>query len=196
MMRVRNWNVVTPPAAEPVSLAEAKLHLRVDGDAEDSLIALQISAVREQVELEARRSLMTQTLAVRLAEWPLYDRLALPQPPLQSVTHIKYTDEDGTLFTMSASDYVVYPDPEPGHIVLKSSTNWPSVDLMPGESIVITYVAGYGAATAVPARYKQAILLLLGHWYENRESVVVGTITGELPMAVRALLDVDRGTYQ
>ena len=195
-MRVRNWSVVTPPSAEPVSLIEAKAHLRVDGDDEDALITLQISAVREQVELEVRRSLMTQTLAVRLAEWPYADRLTLPQPPLQSVTHIKYTDDDGTLQTMAASDYIVYAEPEPGHVMLKASTNWPSADLQPGESIVITYVAGYGGATAVPARYKQAILLWLGHWYENRESVVVGTITGELPMAVRALLDVDRGNYQ
>lgn len=195
-MRVRNWSVVTPPSAEPVSLIEAKLHLRVDGDDDNTLIALQISAVREQVELEARRSLMTQTLAVRLAEWPTGDRLWLPQPPLQSVTHIKYTDDDGALQTMAASDYIVYTDPEPGHVVLTASTNWPAADLQPGESIVITYVAGYGAATAVPARYKQAMLLLLGHWYENRESVVVGAITGELPMAVRSLLDVERGNYQ
>ena len=113
-MRVRNWSVVTQPTAEPVSLAEAKLHLRVDGDDEDVLIALQIAAVRQQVELEARRTLVTQTLAARLEFWPLYDRLALPQPPLQSVTHIKYTDEDGVLQTVSSIDYVVYTDPEPG----------------------------------------------------------------------------------
>lgn len=194
-MRARNWNVVAQPVAEPVSLAEAKRHLRVDGDDEDALIDLQIAAVRQQVELEARRALVTQTLAVRLEAWPLSGRLALPQPPLQSVTHIKYTDDDGVLQTMSSSDYVVYTDPEPGHIVLKSGYNWPSADLQAGESIVVTYVAGYGAATAVPARYKQAILLWLGAWYENRESIIVGTVVATMPMAVRALLDVDRGTY-
>lgn len=194
-MRVRDFSVAVQPATEPVSLAEAKLHLRVDGDDEDTLIALQIAAVRQQVELEARRALVTQTLAVRLAEWPLYGRLALPQPPLQSVTHIKYTDEDGTEHTMSSGDYVCYTDPEPGHIVLKSGRTWPSADLQAGESIVITYVAGYGAPTAVPARYKQAILLWLGAWYENRESIIVGTAIATMPMAVRSLLDVDRGTY-
>lgn len=186
--------VVVPPTDEPVSLDEAKLHLRVDGTEEDDYIAGRIAAAREACELEARRAFVARTLDLSMECWP-GRCLELPMPPLVSVASITYTDEDGNVGTVSASDYVVNGNVEPGLIIRKSSASWPSVALMPGPSIVVRYDAGFGTAADVPAVYKQAILLLLGHMYENRESVVVGTIATQLPDAVSKLLSIDRVSW-
>lgn len=186
--------VAVQPTEEPVSLDEAKLHLRVDGTAEDDYIAGLISAARIACEIEARRAFVARTLDLYLECWPGRS-LKLPQPPLVSVTSITYTDENGNSATVSASDYVVYAGVEPGLIILKPTASWPSVNLMPGPSIVVRYVAGYGTAAAVPAVYKQAMLLTIGHMYENREAVVVGTIATQLPDAVSQLLSLDRVSW-
>jgi uncharacterized phiE125 gp8 family phage protein len=187
--------VATPPATEPVTLTEAKAHLRVDFTTDDTYIGTLITAAREQVEMVARRALITQTLDLRLSAWPSGWSLALPRSPVQSVTSITYTDQDGNTGTMSSSDYLLYTQPDPCIVVLKPSKSWPSASLMPGPSIAVRYVAGYGLAAAVPLRYKQATLLLIAHWYENREPVVVGTIYQALPNAIDSLLLIDRGSY-
>ncbi len=192
MLQLRTYTAATE---EPVSLAEMKLHLRVDHTEEDAMIASLITTAREQVELEARRTLCTATLEQRLERWPWAGEFVLYRGPVQSITSITYTDKDGTGGTMASGDYVFYKETDPPMLVLAPNAVWPAVDLMPGYSIAIRYVAGYGAATAVPQRYKQAIKLLVGHWYENREPVVIGTIATQIPMAVRALLDTDRGGY-
>lgn len=187
--------VYTAPVTEPVTLAEAKEHLRVDFAADDAYIAGLIAAAREQVELVSRRALVTQTLELRLHCWPDGYSLALPRSPVQSVTSITYTDYTGAAGTMTASDYLLYTQTDPAIVVLKPNKSWPSASLMPGPSICVRYVAGYGAATAVPMRYRQACLLLIAHWYEQREPGLVGTIYTALPNAVDALLLADRGSY-
>lgn len=190
-------SIVTPPAAEPVSLAEAKLHLRIDVNDEDTLVESYITAAREWCELAARRAFVTQTLALRLAEWPCGDCIQLPRPPLASVTSITYTDSAGANQTMTSADYLVYATAEPGLVQLGYGKSWPSATLQLGPSIVITYVAGYGNAAAVPKRYKQAILLMTGHFYENREQVIAvpGISLAEVPLAVQSLLMIDRGSF-
>lgn len=193
-MYLGTFSVYSQPATEPVSLAEAKAHLRVDGSDEDALIAQLIMTARQTVELEARRALITQTLDLRLASWP-GSCLELPMPPLQSVTSITYTDYTGATGTVSTGDFVTYTGIEPGRIVLKPDKGWPGVSLMPGPSLVVRYVAGYGSAAAVPAHLKQAILLLVGHFYENREASVISTIAVKLPMAVEMLINLDRVSW-
>lgn len=189
-----NLIVSTPPAAEPISTAEIKAHLRIDGSDEDTLLDGYVAAARIQCELEARRAFVTQTLQLRLEAWPTGDRIALPRPPLQSVTSIAYIDSNGAGATMDAGDYIVDANGQPGQIILAYGSTWPSVTLRPGPSITITYVAGYGAAAAVPQTYRQAIQLLAGHYYENREAVTVGQgyTSAILPMAVSSLLMTDR----
>jgi uncharacterized phiE125 gp8 family phage protein len=118
--------------------------------------------------------------------------IEFPEPPLVSVTGISYTDENGAAGTVSASDYVVYNQVEPGILVLKPSAEWPSVTLIPGPSLVVRYVAGFGAPAAVPRHYKQAILLTVGSWYEHRESVVIGTSVVEVPDSAQKLLRANR----
>lgn len=189
---------VTAPAVEPLSVEEIKAHLRVIGDDENDVITPYALAARDMCELEARRAFITQTFALWLESWPCADRIELPRPPLQSVTSITYIDYAGVTRTMSSADYLVDTASEPGRIVLAFGASWPSATLRPGLAITITYVAGYGAAGAqVPERYKHAIRLLTGHYYENREQVVVqpGVTIGQLPDALRSLLHIDRGWW-
>lgn len=192
-----NLRVTVDPVEEPITLNELKAHLRIDGTDEDQLLGIYLTAARQQCEHESRRAFVTQTLKLQLEQWPHGDRIALPRPPLQSVTSIVYTDVNGNSNTVSTSEYIVDTDGEPGHIYLAYGKTWPSTTLRPGPSITITYVAGYGEPEGVPATYKQAIQLLAGHYYENREAVVIGqgftpTI---VPMAVTSLLMTDRGGW-
>lgn len=186
-------DIVTQPAVEPLTTTEAKAHLRVDGSTEDTLIASYVTAARSYYEQAAWRALVTQTWAMRLEQWPDGECMVLPKPPLQSVTSITYTDSDGTAHTMPTSDYIVYAQ-DPGRIWLAYNASWPSATLRPGPSITITFVAGYGVAADVPEIDKQAIRLLLGHFYENRESVIAvpGISLAQLPMAVQSIVHMRR----
>jgi uncharacterized phiE125 gp8 family phage protein len=179
--------LVTPPAQEPVSLAEAKAHLRVDTADDDALIQALIVAAREHVEHITRRALITQSWDLILDAFPAGE-IVMPRPPLQSVTSITYRLQDGTAVTLDPANYVVDAKSEPGRVVLVPGKSWPSEELYPASSVVIRYTAGYGDPGAVPVAIKQAILLLVGHWYENREAAAVGHTVIQLPMTVDALL--------
>lgn len=186
--------LITGPGIEPVSLPEAKLHLRVDGDDDDTAIMSQLMAARRWAEQAAWRAFITQTWELTMDAFPGTDRIELPRPPLQSVTSVKYTIDAGTEYTYASSNYIVDTDNEPGRIVLKSTSSWPSDSLYPVNGVRIRFVAGYGDdAEDVPEHFRQAVLLLLGHWYENREQVVVsGAVPKELPLGVEALLMIDQ----
>lgn len=179
--------LVTPPAQEPVPLAEAKAHLRVDTADDDALIQALIVAAREHVEHIIRRALVTQTWDLILDAFPA-DEIMLPRPPLQSVSSITYRLQDGTVVTLDPANYVVDTKSEPGRVVLAPGRSWPSDPLYAAGAVTVRYVAGYGDPAAVPVAIKQAILLLVGHWYENREAVAVGHTVIQLPMTVDALL--------
>jgi uncharacterized phiE125 gp8 family phage protein len=184
---------------EPVSLAEAKLHMRVEVDEDDALIAGLITAAREHLESTARPQLamLTQTWRYVADEWPTGDTLALRPWPLQSVSSIKYTDEDGTEATLASTEYVVDIYSEPGRVRLKSTASWPSVTLAALNGLVVEFVAGYGETPGdLPQRLRQAVLLLVSHWYENREQNIVGVSVSQLPWGVEACLTPeDWGAY-
>lgn len=182
--------LITAPATEPVTASEAKSHLRVDTTADDTLIGTLITAARQHVENHLRRALITQTWELVMDAFPAGDVIRLPRPPLVSVTSIKYTDEDGNESTFSSAAYVVDTDSTKGRVVLKSGETWPSDTLAAANGVRVRYVAGYGEASAVPRPIRQAILLLIGTLYENRESVLVaqGVTVAQLPFGVEALL--------
>lgn len=186
---------VTAPASEPVTLDEAKLQIRQDDSADDAFIQLLISEARRTVEDMARRALMTQTWRLSLDGWPRKDYISLPRPPLQSVTGVVYKDSAGGATTWDTANYIVDTEHEPGRIYLAYGASWPSVTLYPANPIQITYKAGYGdAAGSVPETWRRAILLLIGHWYENRENVVTGgAIPKEIPLGVKNLVWLNRG---
>lgn len=176
------------PATEPVTTAELKSHLRVDSTDEDTLIASLGTAARQYVEEQTRRALVTQTWVLKLDEFPESDgEILLPRPPLVSVSSVTYVDTAGSTQTLSSSVYSVDTTDTPGRITLAYDQTWPTVRDQ-RNAITVTYVAGYGAASAVPDALKAAIKLLVGHWFTNREGVVTGTIATEIPMAVDALL--------
>lgn len=179
--------LITPPTEEPVSLEEAKLHLRVDISDDDALIGGLIQAARERAEDILRRALITQTWELTLDRFPSGNELELPFPPLQSVASIKYTDSDGDEAEFSSDDYIVDTAEEPGKVILAYGSNWPSVTLYPTGAVKVRFVAGYGEATAVPQTFKQAILLMAGEWYENRENAVQQRMA-EIPLAAKNLL--------
>ena len=184
--------LVTAPAAEPVSLTQAKAHLRVDHTSDDTLITEHITAARLQAEHTTKRQLITATYDLWLNTFPRGSQLVLPKPALQSVTTLKYTDYAGAETTWASSNYHVDATRVHGSLVLAYGISWPSVTLRTVNGIAVRFVAGYGAAADVPQDIKNAMLLLIGHYYENREGVVgtpgVTLNPHELPMGVLALL--------
>lgn len=181
--------VTSDPAAEPVLLAEAKMHLRVENDEENALISILSQAAREMIEQRIGRSLITQTRTIKMDYFPKYsDTILLPYGPVQSVTSIKYFDEEVEL-TLSSTLYTVDTNSDIARIVIDDS--WPSTD-DDINSVTIVYVCGYGASSSyVPKPIKQAIYMLIAHLYENRQAVIVSgspTAVIEMPMGVEYLI--------
>ena len=185
-------HLAVAPLEEPITLAEAKAQARVEVSTDDTLITALITAGRELIEEETWRALVTQRWDYYPDAWPDGDTIALPRPPLRSIVSFESIDQAGVTTAISASDYVVDVASEPGRLRLKGSAIWPSATLRELNGVHIRFEAGYGAASAVPMRYKQALKLLVGHWYENREAVLAsGAIPKELPRGVTALLNID-----
>jgi uncharacterized phiE125 gp8 family phage protein len=179
------YTVTGAPATEPLSTAEAKTHLNVTTSDDDTYIGTLIVAAREYVQNRIRRSLITQTIAA------YFDRFdgcfELERGPVQSITSISYVDTNGDTQVLASSVYQADLVTVPARIVEAYQQTWPGTrDQL--NAVTITYVAGYGAAAAVPQPIKQAMLLYLAHLYENRESVIVGTIVADAPQSVDALL--------
>lgn len=186
MGNLLDLSLITPPATEPVSLAEAKLHCRVDSAAEDTLITALITAARQHVEEITSRALITQTWELRLDAWPRL--LYLPRPPLLSITSVSYTNDANNTTVLSAAAYALRIGTEPGCVLFDGALLPNNVTLANLAAVKVRYTAGYGAAaSAVPKPLFQALLLLIGHWYANREAVAAGNL-GPLPLAVDSLL--------
>jgi uncharacterized phiE125 gp8 family phage protein len=182
------------PTGELVLLGEAKNQVRQDLDHEDAEIQAFINTAYEKVEQDARRSFLTQTWKLTLDRWP--DRtLFVPMPPLQSVTSLTYVDSAGDSNTLvEGTDYDVDTLSEPGRIYPSYNKVWPSARLHEN-AITLIYKAGYGAnASDVPKKYKQAMLLLITHWYENR-GILGPNVVKEIPEAYKVLTLCDRGSY-
>lgn len=147
-----------------------------------------LKAAREACETYQGRAFITQTWDLFLDCWPEGDQIRLPRPPLQSVTSIVYTDADGDETTFSSASYIVDTASKPGRIVLKSTAVWPSVTLQAVKGIRVRYIAGYGAASAVPFKAKLAIKQTVAHYYANREPVNIGNIVTDIPEIGKVLL--------
>jgi len=155
----------TEPGVEPVTLDEAKLHLRVDGDAEDAKITGLIKTARADCESRIRRTLINSGWTLTL---DCFAQLAeLPMPPAIAISSIKYTDRDGAEQTLAPSAYLVDIASEPARIA--PVDGWPATaDVF--AAVRVVYTAGYGeSAEAVPGAAKDWILLAIGDLYANRE---------------------------
>lgn len=170
---------------EPVSLAEAKEHLRVTHALDDALIAALITAARQVAENELGRALMTQTWQKTLDQFPA--SIELPYPPVQAIQSVTYLDDSGALTLLAPASYTLDERSEPGWLVPAYGYEWPTT-LDSVNAVTITYTAGYADAAAVPAAIKAWINLHVGHLYENRESTVPGISIAPLPF-LPGLLD-------
>lgn len=190
---------LTAPLVEPITLEEARLHLRVTADddsppfhPDDSLIKALVSSARDYCEQKLMRALAPQTVVVTLDAFPA-GAIQLPMSPIDSVASIKYTDTDSIEQTLPSTVYVLDNYQEPGWVLPATGQVWPmTADTI--NAVRIQYEAGYTLADdspnsrPLPASIRAAMLLLIGNWYENREAVVIGTIQSELSFAVEALL--------
>lgn len=186
---------ITPPYFEPVSLDLIKQHISYDFGDRDVLINDIALAARESAEGEQNRCYITQILEYTLDAWPARSVIYLPRAPVQSVDSVKYTDCLGAEVELTeGTDYIVDTASEPARICLAYGKSWPTATLRPVAAIKIQFTAGYGdSGDAVPMRAKQAICMLAGHYWENREAVAArGHIPQEMPMGVRALLRYNR----
>jgi uncharacterized phiE125 gp8 family phage protein len=177
--------LVTAPAVTPVSLTEAKAHLRVSDTADDTLITALINAAVAHLDGHdgiLGRALVTQEWALKLDSFPA--AIHLPVPPLQSVDAITYVDVAGATQTLATDQYTVTSG-QPAKIVPAYGKVWPPTLDVP-EAVTIEFTAGYGAAADVPAAIKAAILLHIGTLYRDREAT--GEALSDLPMGYHALL--------
>lgn len=150
--------LITEPAAEPLTTAQIKTHLRVTSSDDDTYIGLILTAARRQCEEYTRRAFISQTWEIALDAAPAEDYVELWRAPLASITSVKSYDEDDTASTMSTSDYNADTYAEPGRVVLAVGASWPTTSLRSTNGIIIRYVAGYGAAgSSVPEALLHAI---------------------------------------
>lgn len=187
----------TDATVEPVSLQEAQAHLRISNDVldrESVLLRRLITAARQQVEEWEWRSHISQTWQWKLDAFPCGSDPAfyVPRPRLISLpsTGIQYVDTAGATQTVDAADYLVDTISEPGRVVPAYGETWPT----PREqlnAVTVTFVAGYGTTPeSVPEPTRHLILLLVAHYYENREPINVGNIVNDIPLAMVLLRPV------
>lgn len=188
---VRGLKLVTAPAVEPITLPQAKNHLRVDISDDDPLIEGLIIAAREACEAFIHGCLITQTWRVSLDAFPdgRTDPIQIPVEPLQSVVSVEWFDQTNTGTTLNpwsngVGDYIVDLDAEPGRLVLPPNQVWPGVSLWPVSPVQITVTAGFGAdGINVPRSYIAGMLMCIASWYENRSAVeTTGAVPKEVPM--------------
>lgn len=211
MHRPYSIAVSTPPSVEPLTIAEAKSHLRLETSTDDVLVASYVKAAREYVEDIGNLALVDQGLTLRLdqfpGQWPYgfpgqYDYVPrrttltwaeryvidVPRAPLKTVTSIQYVDIGGTPQTVDPALYQVDPYQRPGRILPAYGQTWP-IARAQSNAVTIVLTAGFGAdGSAVPESIRQLIRLLVAHQYELRNPIVVGTIVNELPHAIQTLL--------
>jgi uncharacterized phiE125 gp8 family phage protein len=190
--------VAEPVLNEPVSLSEAKMHLRLtdleEHSAEDLLILSLITAAREYCESITGRALAAQTLETRLDGFPRCYEIELPRPPLQSVISVTYKSSDGTETELRENtDYIVDSDSNVGRIVLPYGASWPVFTPYRANPVKIRYIAGYTDQNPIPKTIKQAMLLLIGYWFENREAALTESgASVQIEFAVKALLNLHK----
>lgn len=179
--------LVTPASESPLTLEEVKAHLIVEDTDDDALIQTYLDAATARIESACEQRFVTQTWDWVLDRFPSKSIMEIPYPPLQSVTSITYTDEQGVAQTLAAANYIVDTDSKPGRIGLEEGESWPGTKSVINV-VTVRFVCGYGAASAVPEVAKSAIKLYVGQLYKYREPIIDGTIVAPIPDSIKALI--------
>ncbi len=173
------------PAGEPVSLAEVKAHLRIDGTDHDTYLGSLILTSRLQIEAALGLALMTQSWRMTLSAWPTGRIMPIPIRPVTAITGLALLAPNGTLTPLAMTGIVLDPGPPP--VAIAPRTGWPAA-LPEGDRIALDFTAGYGSTAAtVPAPIRHALLLLTAHWFEHRDPCETGP-SASIPHTVSDLL--------
>ncbi len=177
--------LLTPPASEPWTLAEAKQFLRVAHDDDDAVITFLIAAARGQVEAQTRRGLIAQTWRLVRDTWPENGRIALRIGPLRSIVAARVYDAAGNAGAIDVGRFVL--DKSAGAI---ASPGWSL--LQPGRSVAgieLDVEIGFGTtATDIPQVLRHAVRSLVAHWYDNRGLIAIGGQVAAMPGSVNAMI--------
>lgn len=184
-----SYKITAEPSVEPLTLTEAKAHLRVDFTDDDTYIDTIIKSARKVCEKYCNIVFITQTWRQNENNFGAYIDLSVS--PVQSVTTIKYYDTAEVQQTLATANYQVDTLSDTGAIYEGVTLGFPSISSNTINPIEVIYVCGYGLAVSVPEDIKAAILLMISHLYENREPVNIGLGYGQqipMPKAVRDIL--------
>jgi len=176
----------------PVSVESCKLDLKIQHNADDTLLEDYIAAAAALVG--GKSGIVGKVLTAEIWELKLSSAsgcVVLPLSPVQSITSISYFDAENTAQTLDVADFYLYGDEDSALIEPKTNVVWPAVYAR-RDAITIRFVAGFGTADDIPKNITRAIRLIVAHWYENRTAVLVGVTAQELPMAVESLLGISR----
>lgn len=173
--------------AKPISLDEGKAHLRVTDDAEDDLIQMYLDAAQQHIEDFTGVTLEPRTIVEQFDGWDGSRVLKLRSWPVNSVSSLTYRDTDYVEQILHPADYIMAVGSRPARLAAVNIT-WPRA-YRGGDVVTVIVEAGYTSPFEVPAALKQAILLLLAHFYTNREVVTAGDRAAavEVPMTVETL---------
>lgn len=190
-------SVVTPPAEEPVTAAQAKLNARVTYTTEDGLFALWIPAARQMVEDETGLRVVSQTLKLELPSWPADGQVRLGIGPVTAVNSVKYYDAGGVQQTLAeGTHYQTWLGYRPPLVLPAPQKFWPVVQFGKVPAIEVQFVAGYASAAAVPERVKQAVLLLTTYWWNNRGDEDAPQAIGAPPGFARVCRSITQTGYR
>lgn len=184
------FKITTQPTIEPLTAAEAMAHCRETDTTLESKFESLITSAREYAETVTGRALAVKTVTAVCDFFPASGVIELPIVPIVTLTSLTYKNEDGD--ETDISNRVIVDDySNPPKLVLKESSTWPTETLYQVNPIKIVYQAGETPSHKI----KQAMLLLVGHWYENREEVVVGQESFTVPFDAEAILQQERHPY-
>ncbi len=179
--------LTSAPLIEPVSLDEAKAHLRIDGNAEDILVSSLILTSRLHIEAALDLALIDQAWTLQLDRWPRTSDVEIPLSPLQSVNGVGVRNAAGELVPVPATSYLTDMASRPPRIVFNGAVR-PDPGVA-AAGIEIAFSAGFGStAASVPAPLRHAVLMLVSHWYEHRDAAETGSLQTRIPDVISDLI--------
>lgn len=186
--------VRTTKPVPALDLSDVKAHCRADGSFEDVFLSGLIDAATAYVQDYQWSQLMSATWELRMDRFPCDGVIPLHPNPVSSVTSVAYNDYAGTATTLTVNThYTVDVYSKPARIIPAFATSWPSTRGHIND-VVVTFVAGHATShTSLPDGIRQAMLLLVGHWYRHRESAASGSQAADksIAFATKALLDMN-----
>lgn len=182
-------SVVTPPVAMPMTIADLKTRLRIDHADEDALLAGYLAGAVARIDgpKGIGWGMMTQTWRLTLDAFPS-GSIVLPGAPIKSVSSVSYVNLEGATQTMDLADHRLDAGGEPARLAPAFQTSWPAAQAVIG-AVSIDYVVGEADAADVPADLVDAVALLVGHRYENREAAAIGVMVMKLPFSVESIVN-------